>query len=302
MVSTPHPADALRAFLRSSAFAQRGAVMTDLDGTAVLEREGRIYLPPTVEAGLEHIRLAGRPVIANTLRFPLSVIRVFGEEWYRSTGADLPLVSLRGSLTGQVVHSRGGEAAFEEWSAETLEQGEILEVLKGVEGMVADGVLDLLVFYYRRDWRQGERIWTPDPAAVDGVQAKYRSASVVHSGSVAELRDELLAEPVCMLFLLIDTPEDRLMAYQHTQRTNFFTHKGVTKRTGAARIAERMGIDLAASIGSGDAPPDDFLSAVGFAVVVGHNDVEYKGLVDTVRVPGIGELGELLAVIGERLE
>ena len=72
------PTEELHRFIAGSDFSRVGAVFTDLDGTAVLEREGRIYLPPEVEAGLRRIHAHGRPVIANTLRFPLSVIDVFG--------------------------------------------------------------------------------------------------------------------------------------------------------------------------------------------------------------------------------
>lgn len=289
----------LRTFLATSRFHDAGAWMTDLDGTAVLEREGRIYLPPEVELGLRHVHQRARPVIANTLRFPLSVINVFGDDWHRATGADLPLVSLKGAQTGRIVRSASGETSFEEWHAETLTEAEIGEVMQGIEGMVDDGVGDLLVFHYGRDWRRGERIWTPAADHVEPVRRKYGSASAVFSGSVAELRDTLLAEPMCMIFLLVDLPQDRRMAYQHTQRNNFFTHAGVNKRAGAENIARHMGLDLRASIGSGDAPPDDFLSAVGFAVIVGSNEVEYRGLEHTVRVDGIAALGQLLAVVGE---
>ena len=66
-------------------------------------------------------------------------------------------------------------------------------------------------------------------------------------------------------------------------------------RGGAEAIAAHLGIDLAESIGAGDASPDDFLAACGFAVIVGSNTVDYKGLRDTVRVEGIAALGKLLA-------
>jgi len=244
----------------------------------------------------------GRPVIANTLRFPLSVIRVFGAEWHRATGTHLPLVSMKGSQIGRVVTSASGETAFEEWHAETLETAEIAEVLKGVEGLVADGLDDLLVFSYPRDWTRGERIWTPQARRIEAVRAKYLSASAVVSGDVASLREELLGEPICMLFLLIDVPRDHLMAYQHTDRASFFTHAGVSKKSGAEAIAAHLGIDLGESIGAGDASPDDFLAACGFAVIVGSSTLDYKGLRDTVRVEGIAALGELLSTIGDSLE
>lgn len=294
------PAGALRDFLADGRFAEAGAVVTDLDGTAVLEREGRIYLPPSVELGLQHVHRRGRPVVANTLRFPRSVIEVFGDDWHRSTGTDLPLVSMKGSQIGRVVRSASGETAFEEWHAEVLSADEIAAVMAGVEQMVDDGVRELLVFHYPRDWRQGERIWTPAAELVPHVQAKYRSASAVVTGDVRAFRDALLAEPHCMVFLLVELPGDRRMAYQHTNRESFFVHGGTDKKAGWLRMAAHLGLDADASIGSGDAPPDDFLAAVGFAVHVGR-ELPYRGTRATVRVDGIAELGELLAVVGEEL-
>ena len=55
---------ALRAFLADGRFATAGALVTDLDGTAVLEHEGRIVLPPSIERGLQHVHRRGRPVVA----------------------------------------------------------------------------------------------------------------------------------------------------------------------------------------------------------------------------------------------
>lgn len=276
--------------------------MTDLDGTAVLERTDGIYLPPSVESGLAHVRQLGRPVIANTLRFPRSVISAFGAEWHRATGTDLPLVSLKGSQIGRVLRAASGEFVFEEWRATPLSDEEIEELMAGVIGMVDDGVTDVLVFHYPRDWRRGELIWTPDASRIDEMTGKYRSAERVFSGDVREFRDGLLTQEINMIFLLIDLPEDRRMAYQHTQRANFFTHQGVSKRSGAIDIARHLGVDLDASIGAGDAPPDDFLAVTGFSIVVGANDVEYRGRHGTARVAGTAELGDLLALVGESLE
>jgi len=292
----------LRDFLRTGRFASHGGFMTDLDGTAVFEREGRIYLPPSVENGLMHVRRLGRPVIANTLRFPMSVISVFGDDWHRASGTDLPLVSLKGSLIGRVVRSDSGETTFEEWHAKPLSAAEIGEVMTGVIGMVDDGVRDLLVFHYPRDWLRGELVWTPEAERIEAIAAKYRSATRVFTSDVRALHEALLSEDINMIFLLIDLPEDRRMAYQHTQRASFFTSEGVSKRSGAFDIARHLGFDLDASIGAGDAPPDDFLAAVGFAIIVGSNEVEYRGRHGTARVAGIAELGDMLAIVGESLE
>ena len=294
--------EALRSFLDNSRFRTSGVVMTDLDGTAVLEREGRIYLPPSVERGLLRVQAHGRPVIANTLRFPLSVIDVFGAEWHRVAGADLPLVSMKGSQIGRVVRAASGEFSFEEWQATTLTAAEIEEVLIGVEGMLADGLDDLLVFFYPRDWHRGERIWTPLAKRTMAVAAKYRSASDVFSGACQALRDVLHAEPVCMIFLLIDAPRDRLMAYQHTNRNSFFTHGGTGKVDGALAMSAHLGFELADCVGAGDASTDDFLAAVGYAVIVGNAALDYKGKHHTARVPDVAALGDLLAAIADGLE
>src|SRR4051812_36534682 len=90
----------LQSFLDGSRFARDGAVVTDLDGTAIHEFEGRAIIPDPVSHGLKRLNDLGRPVILNSLRFPLNVIRTFGREWYGITNAPLPLVSLNGGIMG----------------------------------------------------------------------------------------------------------------------------------------------------------------------------------------------------------
>ena len=68
-------------FYNNSLFMTQGAVITDLDGTAVHESGGRTIIHQSVEIGLKKIYELGRPIIINTLRFPLSVIRTFGVDW-----------------------------------------------------------------------------------------------------------------------------------------------------------------------------------------------------------------------------
>lgn len=284
----------LAQFLRESAFARDGAVISDLDGTAVHEVEGRGFISAEVEAGLAEMHAAGRQVIVDTMRFPLSVMRVFGAEWFRITGQPIPLVSLNGSQVGVLQPQDDGALGFHEFESFPLEPAEVREVMTGVRGIVEAGGDDLLVFWYPRDWRLGEHIWTPRADHVQGVAAKYRSASRVHGGSTDELEAVLLAQPLCMLFLLIDAPEDRLMAYQHTERTRFVTHKGVDKRSGAAAMARRLGVSLLDSIGAGDAPADTFLDAVGLAVIVGPGALDHRGRRHTVRVDEPAAFGRLL--------
>src|SRR5258708_4992445 len=102
------------------------------------------------------------------------------------------------------------------------------------------------------------------------------------------------AEEICMIFLLIEAPRKQLMAYQHTRPSNFFTRNGVDKLFGAQRIAEFLSFDLTRSIGAGDTGLDRFLSGVGLAVLVGGLELEFKGLLHTIRLKDSFELGELL--------
>src|SRR5215207_6949916 len=92
----------LRRFIDQSAFATSGVVITDLDGTAVHEYQGKIVIPKEVEFGLMRHYERGRPLILNSLRFPLSVIRTFGQDWYKLSNAPIPTVTLNGSLVGFV--------------------------------------------------------------------------------------------------------------------------------------------------------------------------------------------------------
>ena len=289
----------VREFLRARGDSGAAHVITDLDGTALHEREGRVWIPGSIERGIRRIREGGGSVVVNTLRFPGSVIAVLAPEWARITGAPLPLVSLKGSQVGHVVKTADGGFAFEEAAAFPLEPGEIVEMMEGVAGMVDGGVDDLLVFHYPRDWREGEQVWTPRVERIAHVQDKYRSASRVFSGPVRALTEALLAREICMIFLLVEAPQDRLMAYQHTHGASFFTHVGVDKAHGTRAIARHLGIALECAIGAGDAEPDNFLSEVGLAVIVGNAELEYRGLHDTVRVSDAAALGELLCAAAD---
>jgi hydroxymethylpyrimidine pyrophosphatase-like HAD family hydrolase len=294
--STPaeSPEERLHSFLALSAYALQGGVITDLDGTVVHEVQGRVIIPEGVVLGLKELYDVGRPLVINTLRFPLSVLRTFGAEWYALANAPIPTVTLNGSQIGYITRSSAGELVFEEVAAFPLTAAEIDEVLAGVEGMLEGGLREILVFSYPRDWRLGEVIWTPSPERVAHVSQKYPSASAVSAVEFGKLRDQLHAEPICMLFLLIDVPRDRLMAYQHTRRSNFVTHEGVDKLSGAREIAARIGFDLPHSLGAGDTEMDTFLNGIGLAVLVGNAELEFRGALQTIRLPGVAELGELL--------
>ena len=284
----------LEQFIQQSSFADAGVVVTDLDGTAVHEYQGKIVIPKEVELGLMRHYERGRPFILNSLRFPLSVIRTFGQDWYRLSNAPIPTVTLNGSLAGFVKKTDDSELEFEEAAAFPLTKEEIVEALKGVEGLLNRGIKNLLVFYYPRDWRLGEVIWTPVPENLLYVKEKYRSASAVTAVEFPKLQEQMLAEDICMIFLFIDAPEDQLMAYQHTKQRNFITHKGVDKLFGARAMSELLNCDLRDCMGAGDAELDTFLSGVGLALTVGPQQLSFRGLIDTIKLNDSLELGALL--------
>jgi hypothetical protein len=284
----------LKRFLDQSSFATSGVVITDLDGTAVHEYQGKIAIPKEVELGLMRHYERGRPLILNSLRFPLSVIRTFGQDWYKLSNAPIPTVTLNGSLGGFVKKNDAGELVFDEAVAFPLTKGEIVEALKGVHGILDGGIKNILVFYYPRDWRIGEVIWTPVPENILPVKEKYASASAVTAVELLKLEDQMLAEDICMIFLLIDAPEDQLMAYQHTRRSNFITHKGVDKLFGAKAMSDLLNGNLHDSLGAGDTELDTFLSGVGLALLVGNQELTFRGLVDTIKLRDSLELGAVL--------
>jgi hydroxymethylpyrimidine pyrophosphatase-like HAD family hydrolase len=299
MPLAPDTLDTLRDFVAASGFARRGAIVTDLDGTAVHEFEGRAVVPEPVEAGLKRLHDGGHPFVINSLRFPLSVMRTFGRAWTSISNAPIPTVALNGSLVGHVLVDERDRLVFREVDAFVLLPAEIDEALRGVEGMLRDGVRDLLVFFYPRDWTVGELIWTPDPARIEAVHTKYRSATQVMGTSFEDLRTRLHSMPICMIFLLIDLPQDQLMAYQHTKRSSFITHAGVDKLHGARELTARLGYRLEQCIGAGDAELDTFLGGVGLAVIVGNAGLAFKGRHATVRLATSLELGELLFNVAE---
>ena len=285
--------DALRGFLAAAPFADRGAVMTDLDGTAVHEHEGRIVIPQSVSHALGELRSLGRPIVLNTLRFPLNVIRTFGREWYEISNAPLPLVSLNGSVVGFLREGSGDTIEFEELSATPVPEPAWERVLADLEGLLGAGLDDLVLFHYPRDWRAGERIWTPVESRRAALHERYPSASEVASGSLEQLANDLRGSEPCMLMVLIHADRDRLMAYQHARPNQFVTAPGIDKASGAERAARLLNFELGDSVGAGDTPMDSFLSSVGLAVRVGPLELPFRGRHATLEVGDSLALGEL---------
>jgi hydroxymethylpyrimidine pyrophosphatase-like HAD family hydrolase len=284
--------ETLRKFVRARNFAQ-GMLALDLDGTALLEDRGKVFISSSVEKGVKALHDLGQPVVVNTLRFPLSVIRTIGDAWYQIADVPILTVLLNGSVLGYIKR-QNGKLIYEELAAFPMRREELRALVGGIRQLIAGGIDDMLLFFYTRDWTAGETVWTPKEAKVAGLQAKYVSAARVLSGS-ADLLEEWLSEgEVCMASLLIDRPEDTLMAYQHSKRNSFFTRKGIDKASGIREIGQRFGLSLADSFGAGDTEMDTFLSEVGLAVIVGDGALPFRGTVDTMRVDSPLELGEAI--------
>lgn len=281
-------------FAYRSGFTERGGVIIDLDGTAVHEENGRTMIPRPVELGLKALYDRGRPVVLNSLRFPLSVMRTFGKDWLAISHSPIPIVSMNGSQLGYVQRDKKDELCFEEIAAFPLTANEIDAVITGVEALLADNIRDVLLFYYPRDWRMGEIIWTPVAEKVTHVKEKYKSASAVSAVELGKLQAQLHQDEICMIFLLIERSADDLMAYQHSKPSSFFTTKGVDKLTGAQAAADYIGFEMPASLGAGDTPMDVFLNGVGMAVQVGPRELDFRGLHNTIRVSNSFELGDVL--------
>jgi hydroxymethylpyrimidine pyrophosphatase-like HAD family hydrolase len=272
----------LRDFLAHSNFARAGAVITDLDGTALHQNNGRISIAKPVELGLKRLYDLGRPFVLNSLRSPDSVLRNFGRDWYSVSNAPIPAVTLNGSLLGYVTQNAAGEITFEELAAFPLLPSEIDQALDEVAKLIADGVHDLLLFFYPRRWQAGENIWTPAASTVPEIQRHHRNAKSVRAWELCRLRAHLHAEDMCMIIL------------QHTGRDHVLTRAGIDKLSGAQRFASLLHFDLASSIGAGDTDMDRFLSGVGLAVLVGTFPLDFQGRFATLRLQDSLELGDLL--------
>lgn len=296
---TPDHDAILTKFLYSIPAGVAGAFMTDLDGTAVHEFEGRLAIPDRLALAMRDLNGSGRQVIINSLRFPLSVIRTFGREWYSVSNAPLPIVSLNGSLTGYLMETDAKQIAFRELDAFCLSAREIEELVEHTAELLKAGHDEMVLFLYPRDWRKGELIWTPAPRSVERFRNKYTSASDVFATSLEDLKARLTSEPHCMVFLLVETTGDHLMAYQHVSQRRFVTRQGVDKRFGAHVLCERLGLAVEASVGAGDTLMDTFLSGIGLAITVGAGELGFEGIHGNLRVASSSELGELIFRLAE---
>lgn len=124
----------------------------DLDGTALLEDHGKVFISSSVEKGVRAIHDFEIPVVLNTLRFPMSVIKTVGEAWYQIADVPILTVLLNGSVLGYI-KCDDGALHYEELAAFPLTHPEIISMLNGVRQLIEGGIDDILVFFYSRTRR-----------------------------------------------------------------------------------------------------------------------------------------------------
>ena len=287
----------LERFMDRSDFS-KGSAILDLDGTALHEEQGKVFISGSVENGISAIVEIGRPVIINTLRFPLSVIRNVATEWLHITNKKIPAVLLNGSVLGYI-EMNGGAPIWKEISATPISPKEINELIFGLDELVFHDIRDLILFFYPRDWKKGEIIWMPHESNTEDVFRRYKTSSRIGFWSTAELKEIMLENEVCMAVLLVNHPKDKLMAYQHNKPSSFFTSKGISKSAGLKNMANILDISLLDSIGAGDSEMDSFLGDVGLAAIVGDEQISWAGIKETIRVKSPSVLGDLLCDLSE---
>ena len=280
---------------------RRTFIALDLDGTALLEDQGKVFISSSVEKGVKAIHDLNIPVAINTLRFPLSVINTVGKEWYQIAEAPILTVLLNGSVLGYI-KSEGDGMRYEEVAAYPTNREDLQRLLDGIGQLLKAKIEDVILFYYSRNWEEGETLWTPNAERTLALQKKFVSASRVHSGNVEQLAEELFGREICMCSLFIDRPQDTLMAYQHSKRNSFFTAKGVNKAFGLREVASKIGRFPDEALGAGDTEMDSFLSEVGCAVIVGNAKLSYRGRKETIRVASPLDLGNLVLSFANLLQ
>ncbi len=202
----------LETFFHQSDFANEGWLITDMDGTVITEEAGAYSIPTHVVIGLKKLYDLGRPIIINTLRFPKSVMRTYNKVWFSNFDYTVPAVLMNGSQLVEFTKQGEDDFTCKEITAFPLTENEIHQQIKRVQEMVNNDTPELLVFYYPRNWEKGAIIWTPAEDRIPAIQEKYRSASVVYHSPVAELQKHLLAEDICMMFILVEIANDKQMA------------------------------------------------------------------------------------------
>ncbi|QNF31190.1 HAD hydrolase family protein (plasmid) [Adhaeribacter swui] len=298
MALTEEQKKLIQNFVSQPLFRQHGGLMTDLDGTIVLHQNGNFSIPPEVQAGLNKLYQSNCPIILNTIRFPLSIIKTFAAVLYPLAQKPIPVISLNGSQWGYILLGENQEYRFIEAGAQPLIPADIQSCIADVRLLVQQQVPNIAAFYYPRDWTKGEIIWTPAENKVAELAQSYPSASHVYSSSLAILENNLNAEEISMIFLL--GKKDHLAAtFLQRNFKDFYTTTGVNKLTGAHAFVNQLGRTLNQFIGAGDTPMDVFLQETGAVIKVGNLPLDFDCQAPILPVETVAELGEVFTPMAE---
>lgn len=297
MSLTKHQKEQISDFSDRIDLIEQGGLITDLDGTLIRNDNGRYFMPDPVSIGLQSVYNTNCPVIINSIRFPLSVINTFAKEWFSISKISVPLVTLNGSQTGYIHKDKKNGFTFEEVESFPLGQKELASFISDLENMTKDGG-DALAFYYPRDWKKGEIIWTPDKNKVAEIKQKYKSASHVHAGDIKSLHQLLEDEDISMIFLL-DLRQDSGIPARHSDHKDFYTARSVNKLSGAKKMVKHLDRQIQHFIGAGDTPMDVFLKEVGLVLKVGGMDLGFDCKSPLVQIDNIEEIGDIFNEIAK---
>ncbi|MEQ3551247.1 HAD family hydrolase [Pseudonocardia nematodicida] len=266
-------------------------VATDVDGTLLDDRDAvsprtAAVISRAVAAGAEFVLVTGRP-----------------PRWIPPVVARLPEGHVRWCVcaNGAVVYDAAADVVL---SARTLEP-EAVRKIAALCGELFPGV-GLGV----------ERVGTAETGGVahGTVDEFLAEPGYVHAWGANDAgpatRDELLARPVTKL--LIRSPEltseqmlERLapevdgladLTFSHPSGLIEASAPGVTKATGLADVAQRLGVDAAETVAFGDMPNDrEMLRWAGVGVAMGNAHPDLIGVADEVTAPNTADgLAEVL--------
>jgi hypothetical protein len=130
--------------------------------------------------------------------------------------------------------------------------------------------------------RSARRVSCGPPRNRRRTQPGWRQRLEVDGVNLLQAAPTDSREELCMVFLLIEVPQEMQMACQHTQRNQF---REVDNLFGARQMAHRLNLELEYCVGAGDTEMDTFLQGVGKAVEAGPSAHPFRGFVQTIKLP-----------------
>ncbi|MFP5021091.1 HAD family hydrolase [Pseudonocardia phyllosphaerae] len=251
-------------------------VATDVDGTLLDDRDA---VSPRTVAAITRLVEAGASFVLVTGRPP---------RWIPPVAAALPdgLVQLCVCANGAVLYDAADDVVLD---AHTLSP----DAVRRLAGLATD--------LFPGCGLGVERVGTASEGGADEFRTEpgYVHAWGAHDGGAAS-REELLSRPATKL--LVRSPEltsEQMMSrlgpevegladltFSHPSGLIEASAPGVTKATGLAEVARRLGVTAAETVAFGDMPNDrEMLRWAGLGVAMGNAHPELAGIADEVTTP-----------------